>query len=188
MSWNFIDLENISPTPLPHGGGTSRELIAWPVAADWDWRLSVDEITGSSAFSPMDGVQCWLAVLLGAGVQFELEGQQHLLTPLAEPFRFEGTRRASFQLQAGPAECFNLMARGGRAQAEVWRVGETRASRLPPGTKLALFTSEQRAKVEVGSEIVDIPPYTLAWRAFAEPVLVQAWGETLLWAQISKGG
>jgi environmental stress-induced protein Ves len=46
-----------------NGGGSTRELLAWPEATDWQARISVAEITRDGPFSAFAGVQRWFAVL-----------------------------------------------------------------------------------------------------------------------------
>ena len=44
MSWNLVQLADVAPQPWKNGGGTTRELLAWPDAASWRVRLSVAEV------------------------------------------------------------------------------------------------------------------------------------------------
>ena len=49
-----------------NGGGRTRELLAWPDAADWKVRVSVADVESDGPFSAFPGVQRWFAVLEGA--------------------------------------------------------------------------------------------------------------------------
>jgi environmental stress-induced protein Ves len=55
-----------------NGGGSTRELLAWPEAGAWQLRISVAEITRDGPFSAFAGVQRWFAVLRGDGVRLRL--------------------------------------------------------------------------------------------------------------------
>ena len=90
MSWNLVQLADVAPQPWKNGGGTTRELLAWPDADRWRVRLSVAEVAADGPFSRFDGVQRWFAVLGGAGVQLVVDGVTHTLTAASEPFAFDG--------------------------------------------------------------------------------------------------
>ena len=75
MNWQLIRLDEVPASPWRNGGGVTRELLAWPEAADWCCRLSVAEVTQDGPFSRFDGVQRWFAVLGGAfGEGIDLPG------------------------------------------------------------------------------------------------------------------
>ena len=44
MNWRSVSLASVPPQPWKNGGGTTRELLAWPAGADWRVRLSVAEV------------------------------------------------------------------------------------------------------------------------------------------------
>ncbi|MDO8769103.1 MAG: HutD family protein [Burkholderiaceae bacterium] len=62
MSWQIIHLAQTPPSPWRNGGGVTRELIAWPDANDWAWRMSVAEVASNGVLSKFEGVQRWFAV------------------------------------------------------------------------------------------------------------------------------
>ena len=72
MSWHTVALADVAPSAWKNGGGTTRELLAWPSPADWVFRLSVAEVQADGPFSSFAGVQRWFAVLSGAGVRLRL--------------------------------------------------------------------------------------------------------------------
>lgn len=186
MTWQIIHLDDVPPTPWRNGGGTTRELIAWPSAADWDWRISVAEIEKDGPFSGYDGVQRWFAVLSGWGVRLALDGQVHELGPHGGALEFDGAAAPGCTLVDGPTEDFNLMVRKDRATARLQRIRTSFAARVPAGHKLAVYAGEQRTTVEVDSEIIEMPPHALAWRVLSEPASVQVWSESALWMEIWK--
>ena len=81
--WKVINLADVVPTPWKNGGGTTRELIAWPDAEHWVWRMSVAEVAQSGPFSRFEGVQRWFAVLGGAGVALTHNGTRHGMVVIA---------------------------------------------------------------------------------------------------------
>lgn len=94
-----------------NGGGTTRELLAWPQAADWVVRISVAQITRDGPFSAFAGVQRWFAVLRGDGVRLALGETALALTPADAPLAFDGAAAPGCELLGGPTQDLNLMLR-----------------------------------------------------------------------------
>ena len=142
MSWNVVSLADVAATRWRNGGGVTRELVAWPSQDDWQWRMSVAEIEASGPFSRFEGVQRWFAVLNGAGVALDIDGERHILTTESAPLAFDGAAPTDCQLLNGATQDFNLMVRGTGARAAVrsaqvkeepaQRAGDTEQSVLPP--------------------------------------------------------
>ena len=137
MRPRLISVADARPQPWRNGGGSTRELLAWPPAGDWQLRLSVADINADGPFSVFDGVQRWFVVLQGAGVALTIDGQPRLQRPADAPLHFDGAARTDCRLLGGPTRDLNLMLRqrpGGLQQArpgQAWR---------PPGTVCGLFT------------------------------------------------
>lgn len=192
MTWQLIRLDDTSPSPWRNGGGVTRELLAWPpgkpgVAADWDWRLSVAEVTASGPFSSFEGVQRWFAVLQGEGVKLNMDGMSIQLTGQSPPFQFDGAVAVSCQLLGGATQDFNLMVRRGRGQAKMERVKAQFSSRgLMLGTFVAVYAGMQAAQVQLGDEAaVEVSAHCLAWRVLGARGTVQVRANHALWMEIT---
>ena len=122
MTWHVVHLKDAAPSPWKNGGGITRELVAWPKAADWLWRMSVADVTQSGPFSRFDGIERWFAVLEGDGVALSTDGKRYLLTEDSAPLRFDGSSATGCELLGGPTRDFNLMTRHGAATATMTRV------------------------------------------------------------------
>ena len=110
----LVTLDLIAPQPWKNGGGSTRELLAWPGTADWQLRVSVADIAQDGPFSPYPGVERWFAVLEGAGVRLAWPGgHERRLTPRDPALRFAGEPAPHCHLLAGPTRDLNLMLRGG---------------------------------------------------------------------------
>jgi uncharacterized protein len=109
MTWATVHLGEVPATPWKNGGGTTRELVVWPNAANWVWRVSVADIVQNGPFSQFEGVTRWFAVLAGAGVTLAVDGQRHTLTQSSGPFCFDGTLQTECELLGGPTQDFNVM-------------------------------------------------------------------------------
>ncbi len=192
MTWQLIRLEDKPASAWRNGGGTTRELLAWPpnrggVTADWDWRLSVAEVTASGPFSSFEGVQRWFAVLQGEGVQLNMDGMGITLTGSSPPFQFDGAVSVGCQLLGGATQDFNLMVRRGRGQGRMERVNGPFTSRgLVLGSFVAVYASLEPAQLQLGDEApLDLPPHCLAWRVLGARGVVQVRASQALWMEVA---
>ena len=185
MSWHSIPLAEVSAIPWRNGGGVTRELLAWPGAQDWNWRLSVAEVASNGPFSRFDGVQRWFAVLGGAGVQLQLPDQTHVLTVDSAPLCFDGAVPVDCQLLDGATQDFNLMLRRDRASAHMQRLsGVTRFVMGVPKT-IAIYAMDAGASVRFEHATFTVPPHTLAWRTLPAGAALQVSADNALWMEIT---
>ena len=93
-----------------NGAGYTLELArsAGEDLAEFDWRISMADVTTSGAFSPFHGMQRILTVLEGAGVALQVDGENHNLRTL-QSLPFSGDSVVSCNLLAGPICDFNLI-------------------------------------------------------------------------------
>src|SRR6476469_7165436 len=95
-----------------NGAGWTREILRWPQAGDWDWRLSIAEIEEDAPFSPFPGVERELVLLSGNGVRLRFADDQAVeLRPPHGRLRFAGEDGVRGELIDGPTQDFNLMWR-----------------------------------------------------------------------------
>ena len=120
--WHSVALADAVASPWRNGGGVTRELVTWPGGGDWAWRLSVADVERDGPFSAFHGVARWFAVLEGAGVRLDVDGQAHELTADSAPLAFDGAAATGCTLIDGPTRDFNLMTVRGRASASMQRV------------------------------------------------------------------
>jgi hypothetical protein len=173
MSWQTIALADVAPSPWKNGGGVTRELLAWPSAASWQFRLSVAEVQADGPFSLFEGVQRWFAVLSGAGVRLRLGAaapyDDHALTPASAPFCFDGALPVDCTLIDGATQDFNLMLRADQARAHLQRVtGSLHVPGAGPCT-VAVWTGAAGAELWLEDECVHLSAHTLAWQPLSSP-------------------
>ena len=183
MSWHRIALQDIRPTPWRNGGGTTRELIAFPVRDHWHWRLSVADIAQDGPFSPFEGVQRWFAVLQGEGVRLSVDGANHVLTPESLPLAFDGTASTMCEVVGGPTQDFNLMVRQGRGLME--RVRGDVAKAVSSGSAIGLWSGAAPAKATFEGQTIELPPGMLAWRHLDLGGRVEVSAPDGLWVEIA---
>ena len=184
----MVHWADVPPTPWKNGGGTTRELVAWPNAADWAWRLSVAEVASSGPFSTFDGVQRWFAVLAGAGVRLHLQApggaQTHALTVHSAPLCFDGAVPTHCDLLDGPTQDFNLMLRRDKATGLVQRITGRYQTVLDAPKIIAVFAGSTGAGVLFGTEILQLLAGSLAWQALPAGVRLQVDAADALYLEI----
>ena len=168
MSWHAVQLADVAPQAWKNGGGLTRELLAWPFAADWRIRLSVADITADGPFSVFKGVQRWFAVLEGDGVRLTVDGAATELRATSTAFDFAGAANTDCSLLGGPTRDFNLMLRGatGRLQRVCGQAqGNLEVVAAQSGIKfIAAYAIKAGASARFDEDICQLEPGTLAWR------------------------
>ena len=172
MTWHYIALADATPMPWKNGGGTTRELLAWPPGvADWHWRVSVAQVDADGPFSVFEGVQRWFAVLDGAGVELALgQGgvwQSQRVTQQSEAFGFDGALPVDCSLIEGPTQDLNLMVRSPHARAQMQRVRGSLAVTAQDGVVCALWAGASGARLRDANGLWSVPAQTLAWTSAA---------------------
>ena len=112
LTLRLVRLDDAPPQPWRNGGGVTRELLAWPDAADWQLRISVADIERDGPFSRFPGVTRWFCVLQGDGVHLAVGGTPHRLRPGDAPLVFSGEAETEAWLSGGATRDLNLMLRG----------------------------------------------------------------------------
>jgi uncharacterized protein len=161
----MVHLRQTPAQPWHNGGGLTCELLTWPVADPWQLRISVADIARDGPFSPLAGVQRWIAVLEGAGMRLGSGGQWVTLTGHSAPWAFNGDLAPDCSLLSGPTRDLNLMHRGGQAVMQ----------RVPPAVRWrraspwrALFTREATLLHRGDDAAVSVPAMSLAWTTHDE--------------------
>ena len=169
MNWHTVALADVAPSAWKNGGGTTRELLAWPGSAEWVFRLSVAEVQADGPFSSFVGVQRWFAVLSGAGVRLRLGAlaphEVQVLTPASSPFCFDGALPVDCTLIDGATQDFNLMVRADQARAQMQRVADSFKTEGAGPRTVAVWTGDAGAALWLGQDCTQVGAHTLAWQA-----------------------
>ena len=181
MNWNRVCLDGVAPQPWRNGGGSTRELLAWPSVANWRVRLSVADVEAAGPFSRFEGIERWFAVLQGEGVVLRTGGAEHRLTRESEPLRFDGAGAVDCALIDGATRDFNLMAAPGRARMHRVRGASSFTVRAP--ALLALYAHDHPAELRTDEGELVVPAFHLAWRLQTTPVTAQVNAEDALWME-----
>ncbi|WP_326631072.1 MULTISPECIES: HutD/Ves family protein [unclassified Streptomyces] len=128
--------------PWKNGGGVTREIAASPEGApldDFDWRVSLADVSADGPFSSFPGVDRTLTVVEGAGMDLMVGGEHHIVDEQYWPHDFPGDLETDGRLLGGPVVNLNVMYRRERTTAEVAVVrGTLRLLAPQSGTVLAV--------------------------------------------------
>ncbi len=118
--------------PWKNGAGTTRDIACHPAGAtmsDFDWRVSIADITQDAPFSEFPGVDRVITLLDGPGLRLQgpagsRGGIDHRLDRRWQPWAFDGALALRATVLGGASEDLNVMTRRGRCQAHVRLVRE----------------------------------------------------------------
>ena len=127
-----FDRATLPSAPWKNGGGHTREIARIPVASaldDFDWRVSIADVSTDGPFSNFDHVDRVIVLLCGAGVilrSYDGKIDYRLDEPLV-PFAFSGDDAITAALIDGASSDFNVMTRRGvvRADVQIVRAAES---------------------------------------------------------------
>ena len=169
-----------------NGAGWTREILRWPEAGAWEWRLSIAEIEEDAPFSAFPGVERELVLLRGNGLRLRFDdGRVVALEPPHGRLRFAGEDGVRGELVEGQTQDFNLMWRRDAVEAELWHrplVGPM-VIFAEPGTTWFLHLLAGQARFADESRLPDLAAGdTAVFSAGAERLrhVVDGAGEALL--------
>lgn len=143
MKTTLLKSEDYTRSPWKNGGGIFTDIAdahrPGARAKDWDsllWRFAATPIVAPGPFSHMAGIDRLQMVVGGRGLVLKALGQEF---DEREPFtavRFTGEMEIVTELEAGPVEVVNRMARRGAVEIELLALREPGDRRLSAGTHL----------------------------------------------------
>ncbi|MFC8260264.1 HutD family protein [Streptomyces sp. NPDC057291] len=142
MTLRVLRAADRTAAPWKNGGGVTREIAACPEGApldDFDWRVSLADVSADGPFSSFPGVDRTLTVVEGAGMDLMVGGEHHIVDEQYWPHDFPGDLETDGRLLGGPVVNLNVMYRRERTTAEVAVVrGTLRLLAPQSGTVLAV--------------------------------------------------
>lgn len=144
----LVRFADCAPEPWANGGGVTRVVAKGQFdggSADYDWRLSVADVSTSGAFSKLPGVDRVITLTDGPGLLLTVDGREHQLEPF-RPLPFAGEAATECEV-VEPTRDFNVMTRRGvcAATVDVCTGSETLAA---PGDSITYVIS-LKGEVEV---------------------------------------
>ncbi len=128
MTGRVLHPSDYQRMPWKNGGGTTTEI--WKaVSPDGEmlWRLSIADVARDGPFSSFPGIDRWIMVINGKGMELTIDGHHHRLDDPFQPFAFSGDAETECHLIEGAIRDFNLMV------ARSYGSGALRVSHLAPG-------------------------------------------------------
>ena len=183
MNWQVVQLKDVTPTPWRNGGGTTRELLAWPNAQRWQWRVSVADVVQSGAFSSFVGVKRWFAVLEGDGVCLTVQSDKHTLLKDSIPLAFDGAAQTHCELIGGATQDFNLMVQAAGA-ARMWRVHDDFEIITNAPKTVAVYAHNTQAIVQIGNKKQVLLPRSFGWATVDADTAIRVDGRDALLMEI----
>ncbi|UGX92138.1 HutD family protein [Bradyrhizobium barranii subsp. barranii] len=163
MKTTLLKSEDYTRSPWKNGGGIFTDIAdahrADAPAKDWHsllWRFASTPIVAPGPFSYMPGIDRLQMVVGGRGLVLKSPTQDF---DEREPFttvRFTGEMEIVTELEAGPVEVVNLMARRGAAEIELLALREPGERPLSAGTHLVYAVSGE-CRIRLNSEDLVIP-------------------------------
>jgi environmental stress-induced protein Ves len=143
MKTTLLKSEHYTRSPWKNGGGIFTDIVdahrPGATVKDWDsllWRFASTPIVAPGPFSYMPGIDRLQMVIGGRGLVLKSPAQEF---DEREPFttvRFTGELEIVTELEAGPVEVVNLMARRGAVEIDLAALREPGERSLPSGTHL----------------------------------------------------
>jgi len=112
MSYRYFPQTEFVSMPWKNGGGSTREILRVPEDSDdWQWRLSIADITADGPFSAFPGCERSLTLLEGTGMALQFADRHCDLRPPYATCRFAGEETPECVLFDGPTVDFNVIWR-----------------------------------------------------------------------------
>ena len=110
-----LELRECASVPWKNGGGTVRALVVHPADAgfdDFQWRISVAEVTSDGPFSSFSGVDRCIVLLDGQGMRLSTKaGADWLLERPLQALHVKGELPLSASLIGGPIRNLSVLVR-----------------------------------------------------------------------------
>jgi uncharacterized protein len=154
MTGRILHSSDYQRMPWKNGGGTTTEI--WKaISPDGEmlWRLSIADVASDGPFSEFPGVDRWIMLIEGDGMELTIDGQVRRIADPFEPLAFSGDARTDCRLLARPIRDFNLM------MARSYASGGLRISRLVANEALPL--AENIAALHVLSGRIELESGTV---------------------------
>ena len=138
--------------PWANGRGTSYEIASdRNEAEEWTWRLAMAPVNEDGAFSRIECVNRFLAVVEGEGMLISVDRKKLQCLPM-QVVRFRGDAITDAALTDGPIMDINLMIRRKEAEGEMAIVSEVG---LLQGATIVVAVGG-RAQVLSGDEAIEL--------------------------------
>ena len=152
--------------PWANGRGTSFEIASdRNESEEWTWRLAMAPVNEDGAFSRIECVNRFLAVVQGNGMLLSVDRKKLQCQPM-QVVRFRGDAITDAALTDGPITDINLMIRRKEADGEMAIVSDAQLL-IGAGIVVAVGGS---AQVKCGDSIIDLERHDTILECDAESI------------------
>jgi environmental stress-induced protein Ves len=147
MSLRRFAYKELPVTTRKNGGGTTREIVSWPLYAEpaaFDWRVSIAAITASGPLADFAGVDRTIMLLDGDGIRLQSDGLDEMLAVPHQSFSFDGEASVACTLHGKLSTNLNLMVRRGQGRAELGILEDTQTLEASPHGVLMCIEGQWR--------------------------------------------
>lgn len=174
-----IRFADLPASPWKNGGGTTRQLLIHPPAANLDnfsWRISMADVASEGPFSRFDGVDRTLAILSGNGLELLRDGAAWQTLQTQGPMlSFAGEWAIDSRLPAGAVRDFNVMTRRAVASHQLQRLPLPAQQPLScPPHSLLLLAHGNSLSVQHSTENIELATLDSIWLEHATEVSLNA--------------
>lgn len=113
----IIEPQNYRSVPWKNGRGVTQEIACVPEVSNYDWRLSIAEMSADGAFSCFPGMSRILTVIEGDGIELVASDGEARVLPF-QPHKFSGALEIYGRLSGQVVRNFNLIYAGDRYRAD----------------------------------------------------------------------
>jgi uncharacterized protein len=151
----------VPDVPWKNGGGATRQLAIQPCDShdDFEWRVSIATMRGTSQFSRFEGIERQLALLQGE-VVLSMQKQTLRLTADSAPIKFDGSAPVESSVERGAAVDLNLMYRSARWRGRLCRHVWPSTLRVEHGSTTMLCALDAMSVV-IGDQRVTLTRFDL---------------------------
>jgi uncharacterized protein len=148
------------PQPWKNGGGRTSEVVAYPPKCDiqdFQWRVSMAEVSAPGPFSHFEGIDRTLAVLHG-DLELDIGGQGPLrVSHQDDPVAFPGEAVVHGRPISGTVTDLNIMVRRDRWKASIERIDLTNAQHVGNGDQhIIIFCLDDRTELMLDQERITL--------------------------------
>lgn len=152
--------------PWANGRGTSFEIASdRNESEEWTWRLAMAPVNEDGAFSRIECVNRFLAVVQGNGMLLSVDRKKLQCQPM-QVVRFRGDAITDAVLTDGPITDINLMIRRKEADGEMAIVSD---AQLLIGASIVVAIGGS-AQVKCGDSIIDLERHDTILECDAESI------------------
>ena len=152
--------------PWANGRGTSFEIASdRNESEEWTWRLAMAPVNEDGAFSRIECVNRFLAVVQGNGMLLSVDRKKLQCQPM-QVVRFRGDAITDATLTDGPITDINLMIRRKEADGEMAIVSD---AQLLIGASIVVAVGGS-AQVKCGDSIIDLERHDTILECDAESI------------------